>query len=217
MAGCERRAAEVGELVGVQLHGQAVAAGGVEHAADLLGRERDPLAEPVDRVGEVFARDQREHAGADHLDVGIRPPFILEGHGVRAEVRSRDVDAAVAGQRAGDGELAQLRLLVQAVAGFDLHGGDALGDQRVEAAQRGVEQGPHRGGAGRGDGGADAADGGELLVAGAREAQAELVHAVAAEDEVRCGSRSGRGVIQRPSQSTSSRADQAGMSRSGPQ
>ncbi|OPZ42839.1 MAG: N-formimino-L-glutamate deiminase [Actinobacteria bacterium ADurb.BinA094] len=47
----QRRAAHVGELVGVQLHRQAQLLGGVEDACRLLGSEGDAFGERVDRVG----------------------------------------------------------------------------------------------------------------------------------------------------------------------
>ena len=54
-AGRERRAAEVGELVGMQFYPQAERAGCGEEAGGLVGAEGDSLAETVDGVGQAFA------------------------------------------------------------------------------------------------------------------------------------------------------------------
>ena len=51
--GRELRAAEVGELVGMQLDRQARRLRGREHPRGLRGRERNAFAERIDRVGEA--------------------------------------------------------------------------------------------------------------------------------------------------------------------
>mgnify|MGYP000452733919 CR=1 FL=1 len=50
-ADIERRAAEVGQLVGVQLHRQAELFGLVEHLPGFGGREADAFAERIHRIG----------------------------------------------------------------------------------------------------------------------------------------------------------------------
>ena len=74
---------------------------------------------------------------------------------------------------------------IEPVAGFDLDGRAALGDQTVEAGQALRHEVVLARRAGRLHGREDAAArAGDFLVAGALEAQLELVRPVAAEDEV---------------------------------
>ena len=49
------RALHVRELLGVQLHAQALEVRGVEHALGLLEREADVFAERIDRIDQAFA------------------------------------------------------------------------------------------------------------------------------------------------------------------
>lgn len=65
----ERRAAEIGELFGMELDRQAECVGGVEDLADLGGREGDALAEAVDRVDEPLRRGGGEGRQADLREV----------------------------------------------------------------------------------------------------------------------------------------------------
>ena len=52
--GRQRRAARVRQLIGVQLDRKPRPARGVEHAGDLVARERDALAKPVDGVDQAL-------------------------------------------------------------------------------------------------------------------------------------------------------------------
>ncbi len=104
---------------------------------------------------------------------------------MRAEEGGGDGDGAPRAQSAGGAQLAGFGVRFQAVAGLDLDGGDAFGEQGVEARQGLRDQLVLGCGAGRLHGGEDAAAGTrDLLVGGAAEAQLELVRAVAAVDEV---------------------------------
>ncbi len=83
-------------------------------------------------------------------------------------------------------QLPRLGLELEAVARLDLDGGDALGDQRIEARQGGGHQlvlgrRPRR--LHRGENAAAGAR--DLLVAGAGQPQLELVRAIAPEHQVR--------------------------------
>ena len=107
------------------------------------------------------------------------------GHGVGAEEAGADADRALSRDGAGDAEHAELGVAVEAVAGLDLDGGHAFGDQGVDAGEGTGEERRLVGLAGGADGGHDAAAGaGQLLVGGAFEAHLELAGAVAAEDHV---------------------------------
>ena len=81
----ERGAAGVGQLVGVQLHRQAVPPGGIEHPAVSLGREADAVAEGVHRVGQALGRDGGERSRR-HAARRSRPAAReLRRHGMGAE------------------------------------------------------------------------------------------------------------------------------------
>ena len=75
------------QLVGVKLHRQAVPAGGREDPRHLLGRERDALAEGVDRIRQARGRDRRDHVAAHQVDIGVGPPAVLLGDRVGPEER----------------------------------------------------------------------------------------------------------------------------------
>ena len=87
----ESRAAEIRELVGMQLDRQAKRPGGLEHPRHLVGRERDALAERVDRVGEPAPGDLRQHLGAHQVEVARAVGRVFLGQSVRAEKRGADV------------------------------------------------------------------------------------------------------------------------------
>ena len=157
---------------------------GREHARGLLGRERDAFAERVDRIGELFARERRDH-GADVVD---EPVLVvrLRRHRVRAEERRHHVDVALASEAARGAQLLGLVVAIEPVAGLDLDRGHAFGDQRVEPRQALRDELVLARGARRLHGRHDAAAGArDLLVGGAGEAQFELVRAVARIDEMR--------------------------------
>ena len=85
----ERGATAIAQLIGMQLHRQAEGAGGIEDPVDLLGREGDSFAEPVDCISEACRRDGREHRGADLVDEGIAIARRLGRQGMGAE-KGRD-------------------------------------------------------------------------------------------------------------------------------
>ena len=85
------------------------------------------------------ARAARSVGMTDVVEVGVGGPCPRR-HGVGAEEGGADAHRALAGERAGGAEHLQLGVAVEAVAGLDLDGGDALGEQRVEARQGGGER-----------------------------------------------------------------------------
>ena len=103
-------------------------------------------------------------------------------------------DRPLLGDAAGRTQHRELRLEVEAVARLDLDGGDALGNQCVDARQgvreKGVRIRPTR----RFDGGEDPAAGpGDVLVARPLEPHLELLRAVAAVHDVGVTVEQGRG------------------------
>ena len=130
--GCERRAARVRELVGVQLDRQPVRACRREYAARLVRRERDPFAERIDRVGEALARRRGDHLAADEVDVVAATARVLRRHRVRGEERRAHVDADLRGDRTRRAQDAALACDVEPIARLDLDGRHATGSERCE-------------------------------------------------------------------------------------
>lgn len=181
----QRRAVQVGELLGVQLHRQAVRPGGLKHARDLFRREADGLAEGIDRVGQARGGDGRQHVAADEIDIGVFVATSLGRHRMGAEEGRRHRERPDLAQPPRRLQRLHLSNALQAVARFYLKRGDAFGDQRIDARQGRRQQlvlarGPRRL-HGRDDA---AARPRQLLVGGAGQAQLELVRAVAAMDDV---------------------------------
>ncbi len=110
--GGQRRAVQVGQLLGVQLDRQALRARRLEHAARLGGREADAFAEGVDRVGQALGGDGGDHLAADQVDVAVRVAGELGRQGVRAQEGGgrRDTRRSSASARAARSDL---QLVVQ--------------------------------------------------------------------------------------------------------
>jgi hypothetical protein len=105
---------------------------------------------------------------------------------MRAEEGRDHVDGALAAEPARSTELPGLGPGIEAIAGLDLDGGDALGEQRVEPGEALCDERVLARGARRLHGGDDPAAGTrDLRVGGAGKAQLEFVRAVAGVDEVR--------------------------------
>ena len=191
-AGREARAAEVRELLGMDLHREARARGRRRTPARPAA---GPKAMPSQKASTASTRPSAcggaQRRDADPVDVGVAASMPAGRRGRRG--RSCATRSGRSGaDLAGDAQHAELGLAVEAVARLDLQGGDALGDQRVDARQSGVASSALEAGrAGRAHGRGDAAAGaGDLLVARALQPQLELARPVAAEDDVACGSRS---------------------------
>ena len=185
VARSQRRAAEVGELVGVELDRQAVRARGRKHPVGLLRGEADPLAERIHRVREAGFGDRRQHLLDHEVDIGALPAGIFRGQGVRAEEGGLDIDRQCLAEPPGDAELLELGVGVEPVARLDLDRGDPFVHQIAESRHRrfverfvvGLPCSPH----GRDD---PAARLGDLLVARAVEPHLELTSPAAAEDQM---------------------------------
>src|SRR5690606_8954523 len=130
--------------------------------------------------------DGGDHLVADLVDVGSLVAFGLGRQRVGAKERGRNVDRAQVAEPACCSELALLRWKVQAVAGFDLDGRHAFGNEGVEARQRAPDELVLARGTGGRDGGEDTASRlSNLGVARALEPHLELAGAVAGVDESR--------------------------------
>ena len=192
--GGERGALQVGELLRMQLDRQALRAGGFKHTAGLRRGEPNPLAEGVDGVGQTLGGDGRDHLEADEVDVTIGVARELGRQSVGAKEGRDDADVPQLAQAARGAKRLQFMLKREAVAGLDLDGGDALGDQGVEAGQGLGDKLVFGGCARGGHGGNDATPGaGNLFVARALQPQFELMGAVAAVDQVGVGIDQARG------------------------
>ena len=178
-------AAEVGELLGVELDRQTGGSGGLEHSPDLGGRETDTLAEGVDAVRQAARRDLADQAPADGVDVAVGIAGEFRRGGVGGQKGGDDADRSLLAEFARRLEHLGFVGQVEAVARLDLHRGNALGDQGVEAGQGGADQIDLAGGAGGAHGGEDAAAlAGDLLITRPGQAPLELTGAIAGEDQM---------------------------------
>ena len=135
-AGRERRAVEVGELVGMQFYAQAERAGCGEEAGDLVGAEGDALAETVDGVDQALGHQRRQDFCNDAGYIRVLVAVRFRRQGMQAQIGRGDLDRPQLGEPSGRAQLARFRFEIEAIARFDLDRRDALGDQRVEARQR---------------------------------------------------------------------------------
>ena len=123
----ERGAAEVAELVGVQLHRQAERARRLEHAPRLRRREADAFAERIDRIDQAFGMQARQPV-AHRVDVVVgaarRTPAATHA---RARYVVRTVMPSVCADSARDAQHLAFVVEVEAVAGLDLERGHAVG------------------------------------------------------------------------------------------
>src|SRR5688572_27373870 len=181
----ERGALLVGELLGVQLYAESEFLRLDEHAFDLYRREADGVAVGVDGVGQSFGNRGRQDLVAHILNVIVRPVLELRRHGMGGEQGRADVDREPRAERARDAKDLELVVLVEPVAGLDLHRGHALGDVLAGARERRRQQVRLARGARRGDGVDDAAAGpGDVLVARALQALLEFLVAAARPHQV---------------------------------
>jgi len=176
----EAGGAQVRELVGVQLHRQAMPPRRFEDARHLLRRKADTVAEGIDGVGEPLRRDRRQPFLDDEVDVAVLVTPRFRRQRMRRQIAGRHSDPALATQAACHTKLPRFRVAVEAVARLHLDRRDALGDQRVQPRQRLAEQRCLIGLPGRRDGGEDAAAlPGDLFVGRTLDPQLELARAVA--------------------------------------
>ncbi len=172
-------------LVGVQTDWEPCPAGGGEDGPHLVRAESERLAESVHHVDEPRLGGSRDHGFGHQSDIAGPVVGIFRRQRVRAQERAHHLDRAFAAELAGDAEHPELGFEVQAIAGLDLDGGDAFGDQAVEPLQRRTEKRRLAGCARGAHGGKDAATGrGDVFVAGPRHALLELIRAIAGEDQM---------------------------------
>ena len=127
----QRRAAGVGELLGVDLEPEAEGAARFEHAPRLLDREGALVAEHVDELG--LAGERRQDLVADQLDVLVVAAGVLLG----GRVRRRAACSTRFGPDAPTLAAASMLALVlerEPVARLDLERRRAVAQERVEAA-----------------------------------------------------------------------------------
>jgi hypothetical protein len=169
----------------MQLHGQLQTLGRLEHPRRLLAIEGDALHERIDCIRQSFAGNGRQHVPANALDVCIIVALRFRRQRMCAEERCGDRDRAQPGHRAGGTNLPRLGIGLQSIPGFNLDGGDTLGDQYIETRQHRCDQLVLGRGTRRLDCGENAAAcARDLLVAGAGQPQLELVSAITGVDEV---------------------------------
>ena len=169
----------------MELDGQAQGLGHLEDPAGFVDREGDALAEGVDRIGELGPGHGGEDLIADEVEVAGAVVLELRRQGMGAEIGGHHVHRAPLGELARHLQHLHLGVAVQPVAGLDLDGGDALGQQRVQPPQGGGGKVGLRFGPGHPHGGGDAAAGlGDLGIGDAGEALLELVGPAAAIDEM---------------------------------
>ena len=169
----------------MKLHRQAVCPGRLEHLRDLRRREADALAEGIDRIGQAGGRDGRQHVAADGGDIGILVARGLRRQRMGAEEGRGHRERPDLAQPPRRLQRLHLGRALEPVARLHFQRRHALGHQRIDARQGGSDQLVLAGGACRLHGRDDAAAGArQLLVGGARQAQLELVRAVAAVDDV---------------------------------
>ncbi len=175
------RAAQIGQLFGVQFHRQAKVAGHVKHAADLGGLKGDAFAEPVHRIHQPFGVGGAQSGDADLVNIVIVTTGIFGGRGVGAKEGGLDADGALVGNHPCDTQHPKLSLRVQTIARFDFDGRHAFGDQHVNAAQGLRQQLVLAGRAGGRDGRHDATPGArDFFIASPVQAHFEFDRAVAA-------------------------------------
>src|SRR3984885_3870948 len=169
----------------MQLDRKPRAARGGEHASDLVGRERNPLAKPVDGVNQAFAGQLRDHRVGYISDIDVAVVAEFWRQSVRAQESHADRDMALFGEPACDGERFALGGKVEPVAGFDFDRADTLGDKSVQSPQRRLAELAFARGASRSDSGKNSpAFASDLLIRSAGKPELEFVRPVAAVNEV---------------------------------
>ena len=182
----KRRALLVGELLGMELDGEAELLGLDEDALDLRGREADVVAVRVDGVGESLGRSGGQDLLAYTFNIVVAAALELGRHGMGREERGADGQREALAERARDAKDLELVVEVEPVAGLDLERGHALGDEFRGPCKCKRQEIAFACGACRGDGRCDAAAGlRDVLVARARQPLLELAVARAGPDEVR--------------------------------
>src|SRR3989441_1280583 len=126
-----RRARAI-ELIGVQLHAQAVSAGGGQDRARLGDAEDARLAEHVAGDGKPLARHGRDHLVAHQTHVLAPPIAELGGDFVRPQERGDESGGLRGRELRDDAQLLELALAVETVARLHLDRRAAVGEERAE-------------------------------------------------------------------------------------
>ncbi len=185
VTGGEAGAVQIRQLFGVQLDGQSVRLGGIEHPHRLGRAKADTFAETVDRRCKAFSCYGRDDALAHLVDIGVGAANIFGRYGVGGQQRGGDADRAVPHQSAGGQQHFELVGQGQAVTRLDLHRGDAVAQQGVQARQGLRDQLVFAGQACLAHGRQDTASGARnVFVSGAIEPQLKFMGAIAGEDEM---------------------------------
>src|SRR5258706_11179523 len=99
----------------MQFYGQPQCTRGVKYPARLPQRERDVVAERIDRIGEACARHGRQDLVADEVDVGITAAGKFRWHRVRSKAGGRDLDSRLQRESARNPQLLGLVGDIEAV------------------------------------------------------------------------------------------------------
>ena len=186
LAGRHERAAEVAELLGVHLDREPERARRREQPLGLRDAEGDVLAEYVHGIDEALRAQLRQPLARDGLDVLIGAAAVFRRQRMGGEERRAHRDRKRPSQVARDAQHLRFIRQRQAVAGFDLHRGDALGEQRRQPWRALIEQLFLARRTHRTHGGEDAAAGArDLLVRAPAQPLGVLVGARAGEHQVR--------------------------------
>ncbi len=185
VAGGEGRAAEIGQLFGVEFDREAKLPCGGKQAVHLSRGEGDAFAKGIDGVDQPFGMGGVQGGDCHIVKIGIGATCVFGRDGVGGEVGCGDVDGAQRADAAGGAEHVQFGCNIEAVAGFDLKRGGAGGEHLVKAGQGLRHQIIHGCRTGGADGGQDAAAcAGDLFVAGPIQAHFEFGGTVACKDDM---------------------------------
>src|SRR5215471_11472693 len=130
--GGKRGAAEIRELIRVQLDWQSKRPCSCENPYGLLTRERDTFHEGVNGVGESGLRYGRQHVSTNEVDEAVLVAARFRRQCVCSKKRGLDRHGSVAAQCARSRELTHLGFGVESITGLDLKRRHALVDQRGE-------------------------------------------------------------------------------------
>ena len=125
----EHRAAEIGQLLGMELDGEPKRFRGLEDLLRLFDRKGDAFAEAVDRIGEACFMDgwQGLLRNKPHIAGAVVAVFRREGMG--AEKGRGHLDRQAATEFARHFQHLELGFDIEPVARLDLDRGDALGEE----------------------------------------------------------------------------------------
>ncbi|MCY1427061.1 hypothetical protein D9M71_428910 [compost metagenome] len=183
-----RRQAGTGQgrqLLGMQLDRQAQLASLDEHPLDLGRGERQVFTECIHGIDQPFGRQCRKHHLADMADVIVSPVLVLRRQGMRRQAGTAHGQWQLFTEAANDLEQLAFAGQVQAVAGLDLQGGDAITHQRLDPLAGTDEQFIFAGRASCPHGAGNATTlGGDLGIADPLQALLELAAAIATEHRV---------------------------------